>query len=105
LGLQILLVERIKGRIMGINEHHPEVLRVNSQLDELANLEFNWNGYGAGPVGARACLLASDIVEALIDLFPEGWHAVPGDNGDVALELHVKGLDLEIHVGTYPVED
>jgi hypothetical protein len=83
----------------------PEMLKLSARLKELCELETNWNGYGAGPVSTTAAFLALDIAELLEEIFPVGWQAVPGTDGDIQLEIHNKGMDLEIHLAVHKVEE
>jgi hypothetical protein len=83
----------------------PEMLKLSARLKELCELKTNWNGYGAGPVSATAAFLALDIAELLEGIFPVGWQAVPGTDGDIQLEIHNKGMDLEIHLAVHKVEE
>jgi hypothetical protein len=83
----------------------PEMLKLSTRLKELCELKTNWNGYGAGPVSTTAAFLALDIAELLDGIFPVGWQAVPGTDGDLQLEIHNKGMDLEIHLAVHKVEE
>jgi hypothetical protein len=83
----------------------PEMLKLSTRLKELCELETNWNGYGAGPVNALAASLALDIAEQLDGIFPVGWQAVPGTDGDIQLEIHNKGMDLEIYLAVHKIEE
>jgi hypothetical protein len=102
----------IREEIIAAGEADPEqvksaeMLRLSSKLKELCELEFNWDGYGAGPVNTTTALLAMDIAERLEEMFPHGWQAVPGPSGNnLQLEIHNKRLDLEIYLVIHKQED
>lgn len=82
-----------------------EMLKLSTKLKELCELETNWNGYGAGPVNATTALLAIDIAQQLESIFPVGWQAVPGESGDLQLEIHNKTIDLEIYLTVHKTEE
>jgi hypothetical protein len=86
-------------------EMTPEMLKLSTRLKELCELKTNWNGYGAGPVSTTAAFLALDIAELLEGIFPVGWQAVPGTDGDLQLEIHNKGMVLEIYLAVHKVEE
>lgn len=64
-------------------------------LYQMRTLEPNWDSYGAPPVDERAINKALK----LIDLLEGPWSAVPCVDGNVQLEQHADGFDIEIQVG------
>lgn len=62
-------------------------------LDSFAGLPDNWDSYGGVATDKRAIAKAKELLSVL----PGGpWQAVPGPGGDLQLELHSGGFDIEI---------
>lgn len=66
-------------------------MALRETIDSFAELEENWNSYGAPVIELPAIVAAKQIVS--------GWCAVPTVAGGVQLEVHVPGCDIEIDIG------
>lgn len=79
-------------------EDYPQRAGVERRLDELCSLPDGWDGYNGRAVSAKT----ADRVHAMLAAFlsPAGRYPsiVPGDSGDVQVEWHWGGVDLEIEV-------
>ena len=78
-----------------------EQAMLNDVLDVLTSLPVGWDGYQGKPVDPRAAKMALEIAEALPGY---SWQAVPGDSGDVQLEYHGCGFDIEINIAVFNAE-
>lgn len=63
-------------------------------INALADLEPNWDSYGAKAIDVRCIVKAREIAQA-IHLY-DGYSVVPTCTGGVQLERHMDGLDIEI---------
>ena len=69
-------------------------------LHRAAQLESNWDSYGAIPVRARTVIGSVSVMDRIMqDDSPEP-SVVPLADGGVQLEWHRGGVDLEIEVGS-----
>jgi hypothetical protein len=64
----------------------------------MADLEQNWDSYGAVPIDPRA--IARAIL--MLDSLQGDWTPVPMSDGGVQLELHSGGFDIEIQIRAVP---
>lgn len=71
---------------------------VKSRLDEVCSLPSGWNGYGAPPVSFQTADFALRMLETICATSAPAPQIVPGANGDLQLEWHLTGGDLELHV-------
>lgn len=63
-------------------------------LFQMSHMEHNWDSYGAPPIDERAIKKALEM----LDLLPGPWSAVPCVDGNVQLEQHINGFDIEIQI-------
>ena len=71
---------------------------LGQRLEELLDLDANWNSYGAPPIDPEAILFAVDL---LLDTMPGNVPTpatVPTSRGGVQLEWHSHGLELEVAI-------
>ncbi len=70
-------------------------------LRKMADLEPNWDSYGAVPINPNA--IARAIL--MLDSLQGDWTPVPMSDGGVQLELHSDGFDVEIQIRAAPTGD
>lgn len=68
---------------------------LDKRLMALAELEHNWDSYGALPISMETLCMAEHMIKAT-DV--PGVQIVPGSDGSVQLEWHTKELDMEIWI-------
>ena len=68
---------------------------LHARLDSLAKLSLGWDGYMGLPVKKQVIEKAKDLLLSLPDF---NWHAVPGSGGDLQIEMHEQGFDIEINI-------
>lgn len=77
---------------------------VVQRLDELVRLDVGWDGYRGQPVSFENANFALRMLEVAC---PDGALApqiVPGSDGDLQIEWHVDGVEIELDVrGPYDV--
>lgn len=69
-----------------------------ARLDHLRRLPVGWDGYDAPPVRGEIADLAAHILEAVCGPGTPAPSAVPGTSGDLQIEWHTQGWDIEIDV-------
>lgn len=70
---------------------------VIDKLNLFCRLEEGWDGYNGKPVRLSTANFVIKMLERIYQPnFPEP-QLVPGSNGDVQIEWHLEGLDLELH--------
>ena len=74
-------------------------LTVEARLQELIRLETGWDGYEAPPVGFGNAVFAVRVLESICIGDTPAPSIVPGNAGDVQLEWHLPGGEIELHVG------
>lgn len=71
---------------------------VQAQFDELTALPRGWSGYDNGPVTFTNASFALKLIETVCSDDMPAPALVPGSSGDIQIEWHQKGVDVEIHV-------
>lgn len=71
---------------------------VRKQLDEFVALPRGWDGYSGRPVSFSIANFAVKVLEAVCGPDSPQPQIVPGGGGDLQLEWHLPGGDLELHV-------
>lgn len=61
---------------------------LEEKLSRLQELPIGWNGYNGGPVSPDAAQAIRSFINALT--------IVPGSDGSAQLEVHARGISLEI---------
>jgi hypothetical protein len=69
-----------------------------SRLNELVRLPAGWDGYGAEPVSFGDAYYALRLLEAVCGDKAPAPQIVPGSSGDLQIEWHLPGSDIELHV-------
>lgn len=78
---------------------------VIDRLDELCKLEVGWDGYRGLPVSFTNANFAAIMLASACPLDAPAPQIVPGVNGDLQIEWHTAGTDIELHVrGPYDVQ-
>jgi len=67
------------------------------RLLDIASLELDWDGYGAGPPSPKTIALAKRAGEWMMEEFGLP-HVVPVGDGSILLEWHGDGFDLELEL-------
>lgn len=70
--------------------------RLTKEVDEIAELEINWDGYGAEPFTKKIIDRAMDVIYSLEDKYVEP-DIVPSNCG-IQFEWEYKGNGLEIYI-------
>lgn len=68
------------------------------QLNELGGLPVGWDGYRAPPVRFENASFALRMLESICGTDAPLPQIVPGSGGDLQVEWHLLGGDLELHV-------
>lgn len=76
-------------------------LQTLARLRQLADMEPNWDGYGAARIEPRAIERAI----LMLDSMQGDWWPVPMSDGGVQLELHSGGFDIEITIRATPPQE
>jgi len=76
----------------------PQSRLLQSEFERLVRLPVGWDGYRAKPVSFGNASYASQLLDNLCQQHTAVPSIVPGYNGDLQMEWHVEGFDLEIHV-------
>ena len=73
-------------------------LAVQARLQELIRLENGWDGYEGQPVGFGNAVFAVRVLESICVGDTPAPSIVPGSAGDLQLEWHLPGGEIELHV-------
>lgn len=68
------------------------------RLEELLRLEEGWDGYNGFPVSFANAMYAFRVLEAICRPDTPAPQIVPGSSGDLQLEWHEQGGDVELWV-------
>lgn len=68
------------------------------RMDELTSLRPGWDGYSAPAVSLTSAFFAMRMLEAVCGDDTPAPQIVPGFAGDLQIEWHLIGGDLELHV-------
>ena len=71
---------------------------VISRCNHLLSLSENWDTYGAKKININAVVDMVDILSEIMSLDMPMPSVVPTNTGNVQLEWHARGIDLEIEV-------
>jgi hypothetical protein len=69
-----------------------------SRLNELIKLPAGWDGYAGEPVSFGDAYYALRVLEAVCADDAPVPYIVPGSSGDLQIEWHLPGGDIELHV-------
>lgn len=82
-----------------ISEIFPRRLEeAKSKLLELLKLPENWDSYGAHPIKLEAAVAAFELIALLMEDQTPMPSIIPTPKGNIQLEWHTRGIDLEIEV-------
>jgi hypothetical protein len=71
---------------------------VEAKLEALIRLPDGWDGYQGVPVSFANAVFSLRMLESVCDTDSPSPQIVPGTNGDLQLEWHLPGGDVELHV-------
>lgn len=71
---------------------------VMRQLNALTALQGGWDGYQGVPVSCQHASVAMAILEACCRGDTPVPQLVPGSSGDLQIEWHLAGGDIELHI-------
>lgn len=74
---------------------HRVVIR---RLNHLTRLAIGWDGYKGQPVAFDNANFALRLLESVCDSNTTCPQLVPGPSGDLQIEWHSKGIDIEVRV-------
>lgn len=72
--------------------------QIMSRLAHLCKLPLGWDGYRARPVSFSTAHFALSVIERICDEQTPMPSIVPGTSGDLQIEWHLEGGDIELHV-------
>ena len=72
--------------------------QVRQRLTDLCKLSSGWDGYGAGPVDADTANFAWHLLDQSCPPDTPPPSIVPGVDGELQIEWHLKQGDIELHV-------
>lgn len=78
-----------------------------AKVNSLLSLERDWDSYGAERISADSALNALWLLLQVMDTKTPMPSIVPVANGDVQIEWHTGGVDLEVdvHDDSYGIDD
>jgi len=93
-------VESSQGRIqVKVAGHVPAWLPItNKEMNELLNLETDWDSYGAKPVSPDAAVAAIWFLGLVMQKESMMPFIVPMSSGNIQLEWHASGVDIEVEI-------
>lgn len=71
---------------------------VKARLDKLVDLKIGWDGYQGRPVTFQNAYFAMQMLESACQPDALTPQIVPGSDGDLQVEWHLRGGDIELHV-------
>ena len=71
---------------------------IEARLDELVELEHDWDGYGANPIDRQALILAVRVIDATTRQGVPAPEIFPVPSGGVQLEWTSGGMELEFEI-------
>jgi hypothetical protein len=71
---------------------------VKGRLEEIVRLPEGWDGYQGRPVSFGNALFAVRVLESICAIDAPPPEIVPGCSGDLQIEWHLPGGDIELHV-------
>jgi hypothetical protein len=71
---------------------------VTKRLEHLIGLKTGWDGYRAPAVDYGTTVFALRLLENICGHDCPAPDIVPGFSGDLQIEWHIEGLDIELHV-------
>ena len=88
--------ERIQVKVAG---YVPAWLPItNRELNELLNLEADWDSYGAKPVNPDAAVATIWFLGLVMQKESMMPFILPMSSGNIQLEWHASGIDIEVEI-------
>jgi len=85
-------------RIFRAKNRIPWLESAFEEIEELAALPFNWDGYGSSPPGMKECQYAKRLLTSIsFAKFPRP-NIVPVSGGGIQLEWQYQGRELELEI-------
>lgn len=72
---------------------------VKQRLEELIRLDEGWDGYTAFPVSFDNAMFTFEMLKSICRFDTNAPQIVPGPSGDLQVEWHTHGGDIELWVG------
>jgi hypothetical protein len=72
--------------------------QVGDRFEQLIKLENGWDGYGGVAVRFDNACFAIEVLKVVCSLSVPSPQIVPGAAGDLQIEWHTDGADIELHV-------
>ena len=88
----------VSPRLAVIEARHNWRNAVIERLTELVRLEQGWDGYRGKPVSLENAAFALRMLDAICGPNAAKPQLVPGPSGDLQVEWHTMGGDIELHV-------
>jgi len=76
------------------------VIAIEEELDEIAQLQGNWDGYGASAIDPSILAAARQFIRDLPEALAYRPHVVPTSSGGVQFEWHHESKILELEFET-----
>ncbi len=74
------------------------VIELEQRFDELAELQYDWDGYDGKPVSWTCATFAARLLESLYSARVPAPSIVPGSDGTLQIEWHMNRYDIEIDI-------
>lgn len=72
--------------------------KITNRMKVLLNLEVGWDGYRGKPVSFENAIFALKVLETVCPNTAPEPQIVPGSNGDLQIEWHIHGVDIELDI-------
>jgi len=86
-----------KARLLITEPSHGWRDAITARLDHLCRLPVGWDGYRAGPVSFTTANFALNVLQVICGPETLPPSIVPGTSGDLQIEWHLQGGDIELH--------
>lgn len=71
---------------------------LNCRMGDLVRLPEGWDGYSGIPVKFQNAHFAMSMLEVICTAHDPSPQIVPGSNGDLQIEWHLNGFDIELYI-------
>lgn len=88
----------VRHRVHVPHFHTPWVEQLRPKIDQLASLEYGWDGYAGEPVSFTCALFAVRMMDQICLSQVPAPSLVPGSDGTLQLEWHLGGYDIELDI-------
>lgn len=90
--------DSVEVSLIGSGEEPSSHWRIFAALKQLAQLERNWDSYGALPLNPRAVRRSVGLLASIVPAIAPEPTVVPTRDGGVQFEWHRRGIDVEVKV-------